>query len=180
MKNNTIELAIKFDEKSGLPIKYNTFVTRPSDITFGLVYECSSFLDTLQGNPDTEQIETMIDLVLRIYGEQFDRLTLIDGLEAHKATQVIFNQILFVATGKSIDDELKDDEAKNTKVNSWKDHKNNLKALYQSMAKEQGSNPKDILELPFYFVFDDLNKGKARSKTHSDSMLQAFGGSAFG
>lgn len=176
MKNNTIELAIEFNSE-GLPTRYNTFVTRPNDITFGLVYECVSFLSSLKDNPNTKELQNMIDLVVRIYGNQFDRLMLIDGLESYKATAIIFNQILFVATGKNIDEELEVEEAKSSKVSSWDDHKNNLKAQYQNMVKEQGSNPKDILELPFYFVFDDLNKGKAKVKSvnHKDSMLDAFG-----
>ncbi|MDK3656268.1 hypothetical protein O0A22_11680 [Staphylococcus pseudintermedius] len=180
MRSNTIELAIQFDSNSGLPIRYNTFVTRPNDITFGLVYECSSFLESLQDNPNTEQVENMIDLVLRAYGEQFDRLTLINGLESHSATKELFNQVLFVATGKNIDEDIEIQiEEEGNKVTSWQDHKNNLRALYQDMVKEQGSSPNDVLGLPFYFVFDDLNK-KAKINNHTDSMLEAFGGGAFG
>lgn len=175
MNNNTIDIAIQFDDK-GVPTRWNTYVTRPNDITFGLVYESISFLSSLKDNPNTKQVQEMIDLVLRMYGNQFDKLTLIDGLPSHTATVELFNQINFIANGKNIDDELVETEAKSTTIGSWEDSKNSMKKHYQNMVKEGQQSASDVLNLPFYFVFDELNKKSESTVKKTNSMLSAFGG----
>lgn len=175
MNNNTIDIAIQFDDE-GVPTRWNTYVTRPNDITFGLVYESISFLSSLKENPNTKEIQEMIDLVVRMYGNQFDRITLIDGLPSHSATLELYQQITFIANGKNIDEELVEEEAKNTNVGSWEDSKDNLKKQYQNMVKEGQQSAKDVLDLPFYFVFSELNKKSENKVKKTNSMLEAFGG----
>ncbi|MGE0993985.1 phage tail assembly chaperone GT [Bacillus sp. GMa5/2] len=41
------------------------------------------------------------------------------------------------------------------------------------MVKEGGQSVNDVLDMPFYFVFDELN-GETKKKTHKDSIIQAF------
>lgn len=171
MKNNNIKLATEFDSE-GTPQRYETFVTRPT-IKLSLVYECVSFLSTLKTNPTDDELQTMLDLLVRIYDEQFSKNTLIDGLPAQRAVIEIYEQITFIASGKQVDEELAD-EAKTTTVNSWEDYKNNLKATIQDMTKDGNQSVNSVLDMPFFFVFDELN-GEAKKKEKASSMFEAFG-----
>lgn len=171
MKSNTIELVTEVDSE-GTPIRRETFVTRPT-IKFSLVYECVSFLSSLKDNPTNNELHQMMDLVVRIYDEQFSKNLLIDGLPSHSAVLELYEQITFVASGKHIDEEVPN-EVKSTTVNSWEDYKNNLKATIQDMTKEGNLSVNSVLDMPFYFVFDELN-GEAKKKEESSSMLGAFG-----
>lgn len=174
MKSNSIELATEFDSE-GVPTRYETFVTRPT-IKFSLVYECVSFLSSLKDNPTNDELQVLLDLVIRIYDEQFTKNQLIDGLPAYSATIELYKQVVFIASGQNIDEELQNDEVKNETINSWEDHKNNLKATIQDMTKEGNQSVNSVLDMPFYFVFDELN-GEAKKKQHTESMLSAFGAS---
>lgn len=171
MKSNTIEIVTEFDS-SGEPLKWDTFNTRPS-LKLSLVYECVSFLSSSTNITSTNELNQLLDLVVRIYDEQFTKSTLIDGLPLENAINYLFEQVLFVASGKGIDEKVTNSEAKKQTVNSWEDYKNNLKATIQDMVKEGGQSVNDVLDMPFYFVFDELN-GEAKKKTHKDSMLDAF------
>ena len=171
MKNNSIELITEFSD-NGEPLRTETFLTR-STIKLVMVYECVSFLALLKETPNTHQVQEMIDLVTRIYDNQFTKNQLIDGLPSHSAVFELYEQITFVASGKHIDEEIADD-AKSTTVNSWEDYKNNLKATIQDMTKEGNQSVNTVLDMPFYFVFDELN-GEAKKKEQSSSMLSAFG-----
>uniref|UniRef100_UPI001AEC3E2C phage tail assembly chaperone G n=1 Tax=Staphylococcus sp. GDK8D68P TaxID=2804092 RepID=UPI001AEC3E2C len=104
MKNNSIELITQFDE-SGNPVRTETFLTRPT-IKLVLVYECVSFLSTLSETPDTNDIQQMMDLTVRIYDEQFTKNQLIDGLPSHLAVPTLYQQIIFIASGNQITDEI--------------------------------------------------------------------------
>lgn len=163
MKSNTIEIVTEFDS-SGEPSKWETFNTRPS-LKLSLVYECVSFLSSSTNITSTNELNQLLDIVVRIYDEQFTKSTLIDGLPLENAINYLFEQVLFVASGKGIDEKVTNSEAKKQTVNSWEDYKNNL--------KEGGQSVNDVLDMPFYFVFDELN-GEAKKKTHKDSMLDAF------
>ena len=172
MKNNTIELAVEFDAQ-GYPTSYNTYVTRPNKITFMLVYECLSFLADLNDMPTSTEVYQMIDLVCRIYDHQFSSSQLMDGLDSHLGTFILYEQIQFIGSGNSIDGEAST-EVKNTEgPRTWKDAKENMKGVYQDMAKQEGSDINSILNLPFYFVFDELNKD-VQKKNYKESMLDAF------
>ncbi|MBF7028935.1 hypothetical protein AABD40_11685 [Staphylococcus shinii] len=171
MKSNSIELVTEFDS-IGVPTNTQTFVTRPT-IKFFLVYECVSFLASLKANPNNNEMHQMVDLVIRIYDNQFTKSQIMNGLDSENAIIELYKQIIFVASGKHIDEEVSDD-VKATKVNSWEDHKNNLKAQIKDMTKNGNQSVNTVLDMPFYFVFDELN-GETKKKQHVDSMFDAFG-----
>lgn len=171
MKTNNIELATEFDS-TGNPTRYETFVTRPT-IKLSLVYECVSFLSSLKTNPNENELHQMMDLVVRIYDEQMSKSQLIDGLPSNIAVLELYEQIMFVASGKNVDEELAD-KAKTTTVSSWADYKENLRATIQDMSKQEGQSVQAVLDLPFFFVFDELNK-EAKKKEKTTSMFEAFG-----
>lgn len=172
MKHSKIELATNFDSE-GVPGRYETFVTRPS-IPFSLVYECVSFLASLKGNPDNDELHVMIDLVVRIFDNQFSKRQLIDGLTSYEGTHELYKQVVFIGSGQNLDDEVESDEkVQSISVNGWEDHKENLKKTIKKMVKDGEQTYNDVLNIPFYLVFDDLNtKAKAERKS---SMLSAFG-----
>lgn len=174
MKNQSIEIAIEFDEE-GLPTEYETFVTRPNKITFMLVYECVSFLASLEGEPSTSDMHQMVDLVIRIYDNQMSKSVLVDGLTSYSATLILYEQIVNIASGNSRDSKSKvSKEVKDTEVTSWEEAKDSMKKVYKDMAKAEGSDVNSILSLPFFFVFDELNSQSNTVKRES-SMLSAFG-----
>ncbi len=171
MKSNKIVLVTEFD-KIGNSIRKETFVTRPT-IKFSLVYECASFLASTNSKMNNDQLHQMLDLVVRIYDEQFTKNQLIHGLSSHNAMRELIEQITFVAKGRHIDEKVSND-VKATKVNSWEDHKNNLKAQIRDMTKDGNQSVNTVLDMPFYFVFDELN-GETKKTQHVDSMFDAFG-----
>ncbi|OEK41309.1 phage tail assembly chaperone GT [Staphylococcus saprophyticus] len=174
MKSNNIELATKFDSE-GVPTRYETFVTRPT-IKLSLVYECVSFLSSLKTNPTDNELQILLDLVVRIYDEQFTKNQLIDGLPAHSATLEVYKQVVYIAKGNQVDEELSNNDVKKESVGSWEDHKNNLKATIQDLTKDGNQSVNSVLDMPFLFVFDELN-GEAKKKEHTSSMFDAFGAS---
>ena len=172
MKHSKIELATEFNDE-GMPTRYETFITRLS-IPFSLVYECVSFLASLKDNPDNDELYVMIDIVVRVFDNKFTKNQLIDGLPAYSATHELYKQVVFIGSGQNLDDEVEPDvNVQSTSVNGWLDHKENLKRTIQKMVKDGEQSYNDVLEIPFYLVFDDLNtKAKAERKS---SMLSAFG-----
>ena len=173
MKHSRIELATEFDE-SGVPTKYETFITR-QNISFSLVYECVSFLASLKENPDDDELHVMLDIVTRIFDSQFSKNQLIEGLEAYSATYELYKHIVFVASGQSLDSEVEsNEEISNTKVNGWEEHRDNLKSTIQKMVKEGEQSYNDVLDLPFFMVFDELSQKAKEKPTHKSNMLEAF------
>lgn len=171
MKSNCIEFVTQFNS-SGEPSKWETFNTRPS-LKLSLVYECVSFLSSSNKNPSLHEIHQLLDLVVRIYDEQFTKIQLIDGLPINESMVYLYEQVIFVASGQSVDEKVEDSKVKQTTVSSWTDYKNNLKATIQDMVKEGGQDINNVLNMPFFFVFDELN-GEAKKKNHKESMIDAF------
>lgn len=173
MRHANIKLVTKVSDE-GEPLETETFVTRPN-ITFALVYECAEFLANMKNQPSTDEIHMMIDIVTRIYDKQFTKRQLMDGLHSNDGTFELYKQIVFVGSGEYLQDEVLDKETiQSQQVNHWNDHKENLKATIQKMVKEGEQPINDVLDLPFYFVFDEINS-KAKDKgTHQSSMLDAF------
>lgn len=173
MKHSRIELATEFDSE-GTPTQFETFITR-QNISFSLVYECVSFLASLKDNPEDDEIHIMIDIVTRIFDEQFTKKQLINGLQAHSATYELYKHIVFVASGQSLDSEVESSsEVSNTKVNGWEEHRDNLKSTIQKMVKEGEQSYNDVLDLPFFLVFDELNTQAKEKVEQKNSMLDAF------
>ncbi|WP_337227981.1 phage tail assembly chaperone GT, partial [Staphylococcus succinus] len=173
MKHTNIELVTEYDDSWEI-VRTETYITRPT-ITFALVYECAEFLASMDGNPDDDEIHVMLDLVQRIYDNQFTKRELAEGLHATTATRELYKQIVFVGSGQYLSDEVEEStEVESQNVNGFKDHKENLKAALQRMVKEGGQSYNDALSLPFYIVFDELNS-KAKDKgDRKESMLDAF------
>ncbi len=175
MKNNSIELITQFDE-SGNPVRTETFLTRPT-IKLVLVYECVSFLSTLSETPDTNDIQQMMDLTVRIYDNQFTKNQLIDGLPSHLAVPTLYQQIIFIASGNQITDEIEQNVKSNSEVDSqeiksWKEYKNHLNKLIQDMTKE-GKDMNEVLNLPYAFMMTDLSE-EVKTVERTESMLDAF------
>ena len=108
MKRNVLKL-VKDPSNTDNPelIPYIT----PGFIPFSLVYESLEVLEELD-NPDNkksskEQMDTVMDLVVRIYGNQFKRDDLLQRLHSPDAMNTLKAQIQFVAQG------VQDDETKN-------------------------------------------------------------------
>lgn len=171
MKSNNIEIVTQFNS-SGEPLKWETFNTRPS-LKLSLVYECVSFLSSSKSNPNIDELHQLLDLIVRIYDEQFTKSQLIDGLPVNGAMSNLYEQVVFVASGKNVDEQVDNKDINQTVVNSWEDYKNNLKATIQDMVKEGGQSINNVLDMPFYFVFEELN-GETKRKEHKDSMISAF------
>lgn len=171
MKSNNIEIVTQFNS-SGEPLKWETFNTRPS-LKLSLVYECVSFLSSSKSNPNIDELHQLLDLIVRIYDEQFTKSQLIDGFPIHGAMSNLYEQVVFVASGKNVDEQVDNKDINQTVVNSWEDYKNNLKATIQDMVKEGGQTINNVLDMPFYFVFEELN-GETKRKEHKESMLDAF------
>jgi hypothetical protein len=171
MKSNNIEIVTQFNS-SGEPLKWETFNTRPS-LKLALVYECVSFLSSSKSNPNIDELHQLLDLIVRIYDEQFTKSQLIDGLPVNGAMVNLYDQVVFVASGKNVDEQVDNKDINKTVVNSWGDYKNNLKATIQDMVKEGGQSINNVLDMPFYFVFEELN-GETKRKEHKTSMLDAF------
>lgn len=171
MKSNNIEIVTQFNS-SGEPLKWETFNTRPS-LKLSLVYECVSFLSSSKSDPNIDELHQLLDLIVRIYDEQFTKSQLIDGFPIHGAMSNLYEQVVFVASGKNVDEQVDNKDITQTVVNSWEDYKNNLKATIQDMVKEGGQTINNVLDMPFYFAFEELN-GETKRKEHKESMLDAF------
>nr|WP_126116910.1 hypothetical protein [Staphylococcus cohnii] len=116
----------------------------------------------------------MIDLVVRIFDNQFSKRQLIDGLTSYEGTHELYKQVVFIGSGQNLDDEVESNEnVQSISVNGWEDHKENLKKTIKKMVKDGEQTYNDVLNIPFYLVFDDLNR-KAKAERKS-SMLDAFG-----
>ncbi|MBM6630300.1 hypothetical protein JTF04_11445 [Mammaliicoccus vitulinus] len=175
MKNNSIELITEFSD-TGEPLRTETYLTRPT-VKLVMVYECVSFLALLKDTPNTNEVQQMIDLVVRIYDEQFSKHQLIDGLPSHKAVPELYQQIVFIASGNQVTDEIDDEVKKDSKVksktvSSWKEYKGHLNDLIKDMTKE-GKDINEVLNLPYAFMMTDLSEDIKKVK-RTESMLDAF------
>lgn len=97
MERNYIKL-IKEIDKDGNP-KYQTYVT-PGFIPFSLLYDSTDIMEGLEDKSEKEAMDAMLDLVVRIYNNQFTREDLINGLNAPDAVEEIQSQIAFLSEGK--------------------------------------------------------------------------------
>lgn len=99
MKRNFIKLIEKMNE-NGEP-QFKTYIT-PAFIPFRTMYEATDVKDELEGGELTErqQMDLMLDMVVSIYGNQFTRDQLIDGLHAPETLQALNEQIDWVAQGR--------------------------------------------------------------------------------
>lgn len=108
MKRNFIKLAKGFNEE-GEP-KFQTFVT-PGFIPFRLIYEASDVMSELENKSEKENMDTMLDMVTKIYNNQFTKDELIDGLHSAEAVEEIKQQIEFISSG-AMDDHRKEELGK--------------------------------------------------------------------
>lgn len=169
MKSNRIKL-IDDVREDGSYI-YKSYVTRPN-ISFGLIYESANFLAEIENKATMKDLDVMIDLVTRAYNNQFDKDSLLKGLESDKALTILFEQIVFIASGQIVG-KVDTDVSVEEDVGSWKEHKDNLNNVLREMVKEGSQDINNILDMPFYFVVDELAEEKAQVKK-SESMLDAF------
>lgn len=98
LKRNMIELVTDVKEGEIVTKKYLT----PPFIPFSVVYEALDIID--QGDQtkgsEKEMLDKMLDFVAtKVYGGQFTKDDLFNGLHAPDAANVLREQILFVAQG---------------------------------------------------------------------------------
>lgn len=108
MKRNFIRLVKEVDEKG--EVKYDTYIT-PAFIPFTLVYEATDVMSGLDGKSEKENMDIMLDMIVKIYNNQFTAKQLREGLHAPDATETLQQQIEFVASG-AMDDKRKKELAK--------------------------------------------------------------------
>lgn len=171
METNSIDIITKFSDDY-VPIEIDTYVTRPN-ISLMTVYECVSFLSSLTDKPNTKDIQVMLDLVVRIYDSQFTKRELMNGLSAHKGSHELYEQILFVASGKhaDIDSDVKK-EVDDQEISSWQDYKTQLNDMIKEQTKD-GKDINEVLNLPFIFMMNDLQE-ETKKVERQESMLDAF------
>lgn len=171
METNSIDIITKFSDDY-VPIEIDTYVTRPN-ISLMTVYECVSFLSSLEDKPNTKDMQVMLDLVVRIYDSQFTKRELMNGLSAHNGAHELYEQVLFVATGKhaDIDNDVKK-EVNDQQISSWKDYKTQLNKMIKEHTKE-GKDINEVLNLPFIFMMNDLQE-ETKKVERQVSMLDAF------
>lgn len=171
METNSIDIISKFSDDY-VPIEIDTYVTRPN-ISLMTVYECVSFLSSMKDKPNTNDIQVMLDLVVRIYDDQFTKRELMNGLSSQHGTHELYEQILFVASGKNadIDNDVKQ-EVEGQEVSSWQDYKSQLNDLIKDMTKD-GKDINEVLNLPFIFMMNDLQQ-ETKKVERQESMLDAF------
>lgn len=86
--------------------KYLTPVFMPLSV----VYEAMDMMNDMMkkeedGAAEKEMIETLLDFVsTKVYGNQFTKEDLINGLHAPDAIQTLQDQVIFVAQGRQTDD----------------------------------------------------------------------------
>ncbi|WP_239745197.1 hypothetical protein [Mammaliicoccus sp. F-M27] len=108
MKRNFIRLVKEVDEKG--EIKYDTYIT-PAFIPFNLVYEATDVMSGLEDKSEKENMDIMLDMIVKIYNKQFTAKDLRNGLHAPDATETLQQQIEFIASG-AMDDARKKELAK--------------------------------------------------------------------
>ncbi|WP_423135863.1 phage tail assembly chaperone GT, partial [Mammaliicoccus sciuri] len=86
-------------------------------------------------------------------------------------------QIVFIASGNQITDEVKDTvksskDIDSQEVKSWKEYKGQLNDLIKDMTKE-GKDINEVLNLPYAFMMTDLSE-EVKKVERKQSMLDAF------
>lgn len=98
LKRNMIELIQEIKEGEIVTKKYMT----PVFIPLSVVYEALDMIAEIEKNHLTERdlLDKMIEFVAdRIYGGQFTREELFNGLHAPDASRILYEQILFITQG---------------------------------------------------------------------------------
>ncbi|MDO0950193.1 hypothetical protein Q1L93_00105 [Mammaliicoccus sciuri] len=168
MKKNSIELVTQFDEVGNV-IETQVFFTRPN-ISLSLVYECVDYLENLDNKNVDYQM--LADIVSRIYDSQFSNQQLLNGLQSYEGYKLLMDQIIFVATGNTVDssDISKDQQEE---VSSWGELKNNLRSMIKEAVKKGDKDINDVLNTPFYFFVQELNE-ESKVVKKEESMIDAF------
>ncbi|MEK4922391.1 hypothetical protein MKX78_10765 [Cytobacillus sp. FSL R5-0569] len=104
-KRNMIELVTGVREDGEYEIKkYFT----PNFIPFSIVYEAVDLNEKMVKNKfesEKAQFDELLEFVTnRIYGNQFSKEDLLNGLHAPEAISTLENQITFIAQGKQSDE----------------------------------------------------------------------------
>ncbi|TDM35190.1 phage tail assembly chaperone G [Macrococcoides canis] len=104
MKRNFIKLVENVQEvveKNAEP-KFKTFVT-PSFIPLRKIYDATDIQNELENNnnlTEREQMDMMLDMVVDIYGKQFTKNELLEGLHSPDAGVELMEQMEWVVQGK--------------------------------------------------------------------------------
>ena len=112
MKRNFIKLIKNPKEVlNGSEPLFNTYVS-PAFVPYRKMYEAVEILDKKSnGNDDVSDIELtdiMIGFICDLYGDQFSKEELLDGLHAPEANEEIEAQINFFAKGAQSDEQKKE------------------------------------------------------------------------
>ena len=97
-KRNFIKLIKEVDKETGEIVKQDTYLT-PTFLSFRLIYEATSTMTDLEEQSERQAMDTMLQMVVDIYGGQFTKDELIDGLNSTEAVEELESQISFVASG---------------------------------------------------------------------------------
>lgn len=104
LKRNSIELIKAVKEGELETERYQT----PLFINYKMTYEAVDFMEDWLTNPkkkkDKDVIEDTADFVVRIYGDQFTKDELLNGLHAPELAKRLFEQVEFIARGEQDDD----------------------------------------------------------------------------
>lgn len=103
LKRNMIELVKEVD---GDNVKTEKYLTPPF-IPLSVVYEAMDLAEEMEKGEKSERdmIEILLDFVAnRVYGKQFTKEELLNGLHAPDAIQTLQDQVLFVSQGQQTDE----------------------------------------------------------------------------
>lgn len=112
MKRNFIKLIKNPEEvlKGAEPL-YNTYVS-PNFVPYRKMYEALEILEKNSGeDSDVSQVEItniMIDFICELYGNQFTKDDVLDGIHSPNANEEIESQIQFFAQGVQTDSQKKE------------------------------------------------------------------------
>lgn len=168
MKKHFIELVTHYDEVGNI-IEKQVFFTRPN-ISLSLVYECVDYLEYFDNKNVDYQM--LADIVSRIYDSQFSNKQLLNGLQSYEGYKILMDQIVFVATGNTVDSSDISKEQQE-EVSSWGELKNNLRSMINEAVKKGDKDINDVLNTPFYFFVQELNE-ESKVVKKEESMLDAF------
>ena len=110
MKRNFIKLISNQEQVTeGKEPLFNTFVS-PSFVPYRKMYEAMQILEKqeTEGANELELTNVMIDFIVDLYGKQFTKEELLDGLHAPDANAEIMGHIEFFAQGKLTEERKKE------------------------------------------------------------------------
>lgn len=103
LKKHTIELVKSVKEGE---IETEMYWT-PAFLQYSYVYEAVDLMEDWAKNPNKKKdkvvIEETADYVVRLYGEQFTKEELLNGLHAPELGERLYEQVRFVAQGEQND-----------------------------------------------------------------------------